>query len=128
VWTFNGDGTGTLQGRSVGVTHPDTPVTLGGGSSNDFQASFTYNVAPDRTVTTELNGPLTGTIFTGIRAGQTFRTDNFPPFTGMAALGNKSLTLTSHDPIVEVQTFSDGSVTHRICHRSRVLFRLQQGD
>src|SRR5262245_19116511 len=45
IRTFNGDGTGTVQSRSVSVTHPDTPVTLGGASSSDFQASFTYTVA-----------------------------------------------------------------------------------
>jgi len=28
VRTFNGDGTGTLQGRSVGVTHPDRDSTI----------------------------------------------------------------------------------------------------
>jgi hypothetical protein len=50
--TFNGDGTGTVQSRSVSVTHADTPVTLGGASSSDTnKESFTYTVAPDRTVT-----------------------------------------------------------------------------
>src|SRR3989442_1690359 len=72
IRTFNGDGTGTGQSRSVSVTHPDAPVTLGGAGSSDTQASFTYTVAPDRTVTVVSSGPVTGTVFTGTRAGQTF--------------------------------------------------------
>ena len=47
--TFHGDGTGTVQSRSVSVTHADTPVTLGGASSSDtnkgsalVMVSFTY--------------------------------------------------------------------------------------
>ena len=127
VRTFNGDGTGTLRGRNVTVTHSDTPDQLGGASSSDFQGSFTYNVAPDRTFTTELNGPLTGTVLTGTRAGQTF-TNTVPPLVGRIAQGKKSLTLASEVPDVEVLTFSNGDVQYRICHRSRVLFRLSGED
>src|SRR5215510_16371258 len=50
IWTFHGDGTGTVQSRSVSVTHPDPPVTLGGASSSDTNTeSFTYTVTPERT-------------------------------------------------------------------------------
>ena len=130
VRTFNGDGTGTLHGRAVSLSHPDTPVVLGGAGSSDFQASFTYNVAPDRTVTTELSGPLTGTELTGARASQTFTIDNFPPLRGLISQDHKSLTLASEEPVVEVITFSGGPnpVQPRICHRSRILLRLQQDD
>ena len=76
--TFHGDGTGTVQSRSVSVTHPDTPVTLGGASSSDTnKGSFTYTVAPDRTVT--------GADLTGSRTGQTFTIDAFPVLTGRVA-------------------------------------------
>jgi len=64
IRTFNGDGTGTAQSRSVSVTHPDTPVTLGGASSSDTQASFTYTVAYDRTFIV-VSGLVTGTVLTG---------------------------------------------------------------
>lgn len=127
VRTFNGDGTGTLHGRSVSVTHSDNPFQSGGATSNNFQASFTYNVAPDRTFTSELNGPLTGTFLTGTRAGQTFATTNFPVFAGIISQDHKSLTLAHPEPTVEVQTFSNGDVQPRICHRSRVLLRLKEG-
>ena len=62
VRIFNGDGTGTLSGRAVSITHSDVAAVLGGASSNDFQASFTYNVVPDGTFTTELSAPLTQTL------------------------------------------------------------------
>jgi len=128
VWTFNGDGTGTSQSRSVSLTHPDTPVTLGGAGSSDTQASFTYTVAPDRTVTVVSSGPVTGTVFTGTRAGQTFIIDPFAGYTGLLARDRKSLALASEEPTVEVETFSNGDVHYRICHRSRILLKLAPAD
>jgi hypothetical protein len=127
VRTFHGDGTGAVQSRAVSVTHPDTPVTLGGASSSDTQASFTYTVAPDRTLTV-VSGPVTGTVLTGSRTGQTFTIDPFPTLTGLLALDRKSLTLTSQEPTVEVETFSNGDVHYRICHRSRILLKLKHAE
>jgi hypothetical protein len=129
VATFNGDGTGTRTGRSVSISYPTNfTTTIGGGAgSDDFQASFTYTVAPDGTFTTALSGSLTGTVLTGSRAGQTFTVDQIP-LTGMISQDHKSLTFASVTPTVEVQTFSNGDVHRRICHRSRVLLRLKQGD
>ena len=128
IRTFNGDGTGTVQSRSVSVTHPDTPVTLGGASSSDTnKGSFTYTVAPDRTVTV-VSGPVTGTELTGSRAGQTFTIESFPVLTGRIALDRKSLTLATEEPTVEVVTFSNGDVHYRICHRSRILLKLKQAE
>ena len=130
VRTFNGDGTGTLQGRSVGVTHPDrvsiTPpafAILGGAFSSDFQASFTYDVASDGTFTTQVTGQLTGKELTGERAGQTFTIDHFPELSGQISQDHKSLTLAGDAPNEEDVTFSNRDVQHRICHRSRVLLR-----
>jgi hypothetical protein len=126
--TFHGDGTGTAQSRSVSVTHPDTPVTLGGASSSDTHTeSFTYTVTPDRTVTV-VSGPVTGTELTGSRAGQTFTIESFPVLTGRIALDRKSLTLASEEPTVEVVTFSNGDIHYRICHRSRILLKLKQAE
>jgi hypothetical protein len=127
IRTFHGDGTGTVQSRSVSITHPDTPVILGGASSSDTQSSFTYTVAPDRTVTV-VSGPVTGTVHTGGRAGQTFTIDPFPTLTGLIALDRKSLALASEEPTIEVQTFSNGDVQYRICHRSRILLKLKPAE
>jgi hypothetical protein len=127
IRTFHGDGTGTVQSRSVSLTHPDTPVTLGGASSGDTKESFTYIVAPDRTVTV-VSGQVTGTELTGGRAGQTFTIESFPVLTGRIALDRKSLTLATEEPTVEVVTFSNGDVHYRICHRSRILLKLKQAE
>jgi len=87
VRTFNGDGTGTLKGRSVGFS--------GGAFSNDFQALFTYDVESDGTFTTQVTGQLTGKELTGERAGQTFTIDHFPELSGQISQDHKSLTLAS---------------------------------
>jgi len=125
--TFHGDGTGTVQSRSVSITHPDTPVTLGGASSGDTQESFTYTVAPDRTVTV-VSGQVTGTELTGSRAGQTFTIASFPVLTGRIALGRQSLTLATEEPTVEVVTCSNGDIHDRLCHRSRLLLKFTQAE
>ena len=127
IRTFNGDGTGTAQSRSVSVTHPDTPVTLGGAGSSDTQSSFTYTVAPDRTFIV-VSGPVTGTVLTGGRAGQTFTIDPFPSLTGLISRDHESLTLASEEPTVEVITYSNGDVQYRICHRSRILLKLNHAE
>jgi hypothetical protein len=128
VRTFNGDGTGTLSGRSVSITHSDNPVQGGSAAANDFVASFTYSVAPDRTFTSAVTGPLTGTFVAGPRTGQTFSIDPFPLVAGMIAQDNKNLTLAHPEPTVETQTFSNGDVHPRICHRSRILLRLKSDN
>ncbi len=129
VWTFNGDGTGSRTGRSVGITHPDhdSPSTFaigGSADSSDFQASFTYNVAPDGTFTTLLSAPLTGTVLTGPRALQTFTIDQIA-LAGLMSQDHRSLTIATEDPSVETVTYSNGDVRYRICHRSRALFQLK---
>jgi hypothetical protein len=129
VWTFFGNGTGARTGRSVGITHPTNFTTTidGGAGSDNFQASFTYNVASDGTFTTTLSGPLTGTVLTGTRAGQTFTIDQLA-LNGLISQDRKSLTIANDQPTIEVVTYSNGDIHHRICHRSRALFRLKGGD
>ena len=101
VRTFNGDGTGTLKGRSVGFS--------GGAFSSDFQASFTYDVASDGTFTTQVTGQLTGKELTGERAGQTFTIDHFPELSGQISQDHKSLTLASDAPTEEDAVEGDHS-------------------
>jgi len=125
VWTFNGDGTGSREGRAVGISYENIIPAAG---SEDFLAPFTYTVGPDGTFTTELSSPLTGTVLTGPRHGQTFTI--YPiSLTGMISKDKKSLTLASEEPQIETVKYYDPSgnllVTHkRICHRSRVLIQL----
>lgn len=130
VRTFNGDGSGKIVGRTVTLSHPyalplsPTPFfSRGGASSSDIDAAFTYQVAPDRTftaVTTLVNG----TVLAGSRAGQTFTVVPIP-LVGQISHDNKTLTTASEEPTLETQSFSNGDVQYRICHRSRIHLKLK---
>lgn len=117
--TFNGDGTGSDEASDVSVTLP--PV--GSATSGQFSFNLTYAVGPDLTVTSQNEGPLTGTELSGVRAGQTFTVDHFS-FTGKLSQDHRSLTQASPAPEIEVVTFSNGDVQPRICNRSRILIKV----
>jgi hypothetical protein len=125
IRTFNGDGTGTVKGSSMGIT---IPANVNSAGSDDFSYSFTYTVNDDGSWTTDVVGVLSGTIKTGPRAGQTFTISNFPTSTGMTSQNGSTLTLATLDPTVEIVTFSNGDVHKRICHRSRVLIKLPNAN
>jgi len=135
VRTFNGDGTGQVVARSVSVSHPyalPNPApphffSRGGASSSDVAANFTYEVAPDGTLTIGAT-TVTGTILTGTRAGQTFTIVNVPSLVGLIAKSKKALTIAHDEPGVETISFSNGDVQHRICPRARIHLELQDGD
>jgi len=122
IRTFNGDGTGTVKGSSMGITIPANTNSAG---SDDFSLSFTYTVNEDGSWTSTVSGLETGTIKTGPRAGQTFTVSNSSPGTGMISRNGGTLTLATLDPTVEIVTFSNGDVHKRICHRSRVFIKLE---
>ncbi len=125
IRTFDGDGTGTVRGSSMGITIPANVHSAG---SDDFSFSFTYTVNDDGSWTSDVIGVETGTIKTGPRAGQTFTISNSPTSTGMISRNGRTLTLATLDPTVEIVTFSNGDVHKRICHRSRVLIKLPDGN
>jgi len=125
IRTFNGDGTGTVRGSSMGITIPANVHSAG---SDDFSFSFTYTVNDDGSWTSDVIGVESGTIKTGPRAGQTFTISNSPTSLGMISQNGSTLTLATLDPTVEIVTFSNGDVHKRICHRSRVLIKLPDGD
>src|SRR5215475_9237959 len=64
IRTFNGDGTGTVTGSSMGITIPANVHSAG---SDDFSFSFTYTVNDDGSWTSDVIGVETGTIKTGPR-------------------------------------------------------------
>jgi hypothetical protein len=142
VRTFNGDGTGTLKGRSVDINPPPRMIgtlpcntgpaacPLGGISagSSDFTAKFTYAVDGDGGFTTQLvPGTFQGTVLTGPGAGSTYTIDQFS-LAGLMSINHETLTLASDVPTQETQTITPPSappfVRYRICHRSRVLIRM----
>jgi hypothetical protein len=121
IRTFNGDGTGTVRGSSMGITIPANVHSAG---SDDFSFSFAYTVNDDGIWTSDVIGVETGTIKTGPRAGQTFTVSNSPTSTGLVSQNGSTLTLATLGPTVEIVTFSNGDVHKRICHRSRVFIKL----
>ena len=136
IRTFNGDGTGTIKGRSVSINPPPvtntntTPPTtpLGGISANnsDFTASFTYSIDSAGLLTTQLvPGSFLGTGI-GPSAGSTFTVDNFS-LVGMMSVNNETIVLATPQAAEEIQTITPTVGApfnrYRICHRSRVLIR-----
>lgn len=135
VRTFNGDGTGTVQGTAVDVTHRPTPGPNGyphfapSASSATFGFSFTYTINGDGSWTaTMAPGSYSETILTGPRATQTATVDAIPPITGWISGDGKTLIAEHAVPTVEVRTFSNGDVEPEICHRSRVFIALPNGN
>ncbi len=131
VVTFDSDGTATFTATNVSFTHRPTPGPTGypnfpaSASSNSVSASFAYTVNSDDTFETQLTAPLTGTFLSGSRAGQVFKIDTLP-LTGLISKDGNTLTLASVATTVETINFSNGDVWPRICHRSRVLIKMDK--
>jgi hypothetical protein len=120
VVTFNGDGTGTLQGRTV--TQPGSIEAL------DTVIPITYGVAADRTLTV-VQGPSLNTFVAGTLAGQQNSSTGVPPFVGHLSSDRKSIVFGTFDPAVETITFlSSPAQTQRICFRSFTGIRVTSDD
>ena len=135
IRTFNGDGTGTVKGTTVGITVRPTPGPNGfphfppSGGSQDFSFSFTYTVNGDGSWTSAMvPGSYIAHHLTGPRAGQTSTVDAIPPVAGMISQDGKTLIAAHVTTAVETHTYSNGDVDPQICHRSRVFIKLQDGD
>lgn len=128
IRVFNGDGTGTATATQVSILPPPTPSGVSpNASGSTFSFSFTYTVSPDGTLNTALvPGSFSGTFTAGPRTGDTFTLDKLP-MTGLIANEGKSIVLASVEPTVETITFNSkikGDSEQRICHRSRVLVKM----
>jgi hypothetical protein len=120
VVTFNGDGTGTLQGRTV--TQPGNVQAL------DTVIPLTYSVAADRTLTV-VQGPSVNTFVAGTLTGQQNSSSGVPPFVGHVSSDRKSIVFGTFDPAVETITFlTSPTVTQRICFRSFTGIRIGTPD
>jgi hypothetical protein len=134
IHAFNGDGTGSVRGTSVFVTVPPTPGPtyphfVPDAGSVSFSFSFTYTVNNDGTFSTQMvPGTYLETFLTGGRAGQTASVDQLANATGLIGKDAKTLTLSIIQPQVEVVSYSNGDVWPRICHRSRVLAKIGDGN
>jgi hypothetical protein len=142
IRTFNGDGTGAVVGTSVGIDPPPTPGPPGypafppGAGASTFRFSFTYTVNGDGSWTAMMvPGSFLETFTSGGRTGQTATVDAIPPVSGFISNDGKTLIAVA-DPIVkgafvptvETVTYSNGDVWPQICHRSRVLISLPNGN
>ncbi len=132
VRTFDGNGNGTVKGTAVAVVgRPTNPSVKPDVSSADFGFNFTYVVNDDRTwVGTSVPGSFQEMINTGPRAGQTVTMldGGVPSFTGLISVDGKTLTAAHLAPQLETRVFSNGDVSPEMCHRSRVLIKLQDSD
>jgi len=135
IRTFNGDGTGTVKGTAVGVSHRPTPGPNGfphfppAASTADFSFSFTYVMNADGSFTaTMVPSSFTETFTAGPRTGQTATVDAIPPITGMISEDGKTLIAAHVTADVETHTYSNGDVFPEICHRSRVFIKLKGGN
>jgi hypothetical protein len=132
---FNGDGTGSVKGTTVGISGRPTPGPGGfphfppAAGSSDFSFSFTYTVNADGSWTsTMVPGSYIENVLTGPRAGQSSTVDAIPPVTGMASQEGKTLIVAHVTPVAETHTYSNGDVWPMICHRSRVLIKLDNDN
>lgn len=140
VRKFNGDGTGTVSGRSVEIGHNPSPANNTTGNTNfgpyftnDFSANFTYTVASDRSIHI-VNGPLTHTQVEGPNIGQT------GTWTGINIKGHvsqdfKTIVVATPGSVLETEYASVANALSgvsptdfRYCHRSRTLIRISGGD
>jgi hypothetical protein len=125
ILTFNGNGAGTSTTTNVLVTMPQTPGFSASAGSSRTTGPFTYTIDNDGLVTLQF-GLITGTVLTGSGAGQTFTTSDLPPLVGLIAKNGDELTLATVDASVETNTNQNGSTSQRVCHRSRVLIKLDK--
>jgi len=125
VRTFNGDGTGTVTGSSMGVDYLVNTMPANA-SSSTFSFLFAYTLNDDGTFTTTASTPPTGKVTAGPRFGQSFTIFNFPVLTGQISQNAMTLTLASLTPTLEIVVYNGApSPVRRYCHRSRVLINLK---
>jgi hypothetical protein len=132
IRTFNGDGTGTVNGTAVSTTGetpqpPLFPHFRPDAGSDNFTFKFTYVVNGDGSWTSDMvPGSYTGTFVTGPRStsSQTYTIDKLPTISGLMAVNGLTLTAAHLTPTVETHTYSNGNVWPMICHRSRVFIKL----
>jgi hypothetical protein len=142
IRTFNGDGTGTVTGTSLGITVRPTPAAPGypafppSADTTNFSFKFTYTINHDGGWTaTMVPGSYNEIFVAGPRStenpanvnNQTATIDAIPPMTGLISQDGQTLIVAHTAAVVETATYSNGDVWPRICHRSRVLISLGNG-
>ena len=117
-YTFNGDGTGTVQGKFVMIGITPAP----GESSYDFWWDFTYEVADDGKITMDVV-PGTGEFKIGNFVVYSY-TGAVSPESGRFSIDHKTITIGSEMPTNTELTLYNGNVLYVKCNISRVLIRV----
>jgi hypothetical protein len=123
IRTFDGEGSGALRGRTAALSTSPNIFPNGfipSASASDIVGTFTYEVAPDGTISTS-DDTVASLVF-GPRAGQT--ATNAFVLTGRASHNRHSLILATDAPQIEIVEISTGEVQQRLCHRARTLIRI----
>jgi hypothetical protein len=133
VLTFNGDGTGTVNFKSLAIIVPG----IEGADTNEItDQKFTYVV---NGWSTPGGGSSHGTLHTGPRAGQTFTVTHIAPAVGHISKNAQTLTLSTVTPPTtansEIIDYFDPTTSpptpkgtvYRICNRSSVFISLGHG-
>ena len=130
--TFNGDGTGSVQGTAHSINGPPTPGPTGypsfppSASANSFTGNFNYIIQDDSTLLIT-DGFMNSAFTQGPRTGQTSSHDS-PQKLGIISADGKTIMLSDKEVTVEIVTYSNGDVWPRICSRSRVLHKMGGAD
>jgi hypothetical protein len=123
VLTFNGDGTGTVQARSLAVLHSQAFLVTGGQpvGESEFSGDVSYTVNPDGTFTAEL--AVSGQVLSGISAGLTLDISDIVR-QGRIAQGGRALIISN--TVANVETVVIGATTFkRICGRAGAALKIK---
>ena len=118
IYTFNRDGTGTVQGKFVMIGITPAP----GESSYDFWWDFTYEVADDGKITMDVV-PGTGEFKIGNFVVYSY-TGAVAPESGWLSADHKTITIGIETVGNTEITLYDGNIRNVKCNISRVLIRV----
>jgi len=115
IYTFNSDGTGTVEGTHFGITFPPNQST----ALRDMSWEFTYEVTQDGTITFVGEG-----IWKFPGTDDIAYTSSAFSESGKLSGDRKTITLGPVTPEATVLTFPSGFVFEVTCNISRVLIRV----
>lgn len=120
-YIFNGNGTGTAQGKHIVMW----PLPFDCSATDEFSNPFTYSVASDGTVTIVLEN-FKATFLTGPWTGMAYTVNSFS-LSGMVSTDLQTLTFATQTPsVIETLTMSNGVVHYQICGVALVMIRMEQ--
>ncbi len=126
IFTFNRNGTGSMESTGVFIIPPPARPPGPNASAFDFTFTFTYDVADDDTITIEADeNSFKVTLETGPSSGNAFTFDTYS-LSGMISADHKTLTVGPPTTTIHTLTFKTPPPPPLkiICNGSYVLTRL----